>query len=79
MSTCYNAGMQKFKTPECAYEHCHKHLSIEQHSLNRSKLDMGSSHAMALYCCRRHKELAAQRRRRTARNQARLAKITMAR
>lgn len=51
----------------CAYQHCGALLSVDQLAVN-DLIAQGAWHSTpAKYCCRRHKELATQQRRRAAR------------
>lgn len=57
--------MTKASNPEiyCHYEHCRKRLSSKQLARNARKERDMNHRWVALYCCRRHKELATQQRR----------------
>jgi hypothetical protein len=59
----------KASNPElfCAYEHCNRRLSKAQLSHNAIKDEFFDLEHKARYCSRRHKELAAQQRRRLQR------------
>jgi hypothetical protein len=63
----------KARNPErfCAYEHCSKRLSRDQLRWNAEQKAHFNEGRMARYCCRAHKELAAQQRRRARRAEAR--------